>query len=75
MQRSNMEELKKNLSNMLDQMDVPAMRKEINANNLHWLGRNFAIRNGGHKNFMPAVSYIKKLLTMMGEKKPLISGE
>ncbi len=70
-----MEELKKNLSGVLDQMDVPTMRKEINMINLRWLGRNLAIRNGGHKNFMPAASYIKKLLTMMGEKKPLVIGE
>jgi len=61
------EAIKKNLREILDKMDVPDSRKELNVHNLKWLGRNLAIRNRHNGEFPSAVHFIQTLLVMMGE--------
>jgi hypothetical protein len=67
-----MEAIEKNLREILDTMDVPQSRKELNAHNLRWLGRNLAIRNRNHNEFPSAVHFIQTLLVMMGENPGVI---
>lgn len=45
------------LKEILDQMDVPEMRKS----DLGWLKRNLGIRNSGHPLFNQAMELIKEL--------------
>ena len=51
------------LSTMLDQFDVPAMRKDAgNTRNLRWLNRNLSINNGDHPLHDTAMGLLKWLL-------------
>lgn len=68
-----MDAIKKNLREILDKMDVPESRKELNEHNLRWLGRNLAIRNRDHGEFPSAVHFINTLLWM--DHSPLIIGK
>lgn len=51
------EEATKVLQSYTKEMDVPENRQT----DFHWLSRNLFIRNGDHKNFMPAMRIIKQL--------------
>ena len=62
-----MKAIEKNLGDILDKMDVPAMRKELTIPNLRWLQRNLFIRNKDKPEFPSAVHLIATLLTMRGE--------
>ena len=60
----NAETLKKKesaLGTILDMMDVPAMRKEINSPNVRWLMRNLGARNSGHPMFDTARILLKEI--------------
>ena len=50
------------LTHILEDMDVPEMRRELTKANLRWLGRNLAIRNGKHVNYFYARMLILELL-------------
>lgn len=50
------------LATMLDQMEVPQMRKELTDTNLRWLMRNIGSRNSEHPMVQPARDLIKWLL-------------
>jgi hypothetical protein len=57
-----MNAIKKNLSEILDRMDVPKLRKELTPANLRWLKRNLGIRNSQHPAFPSAVHFINHLI-------------
>jgi hypothetical protein len=63
-----MDAIKKNLREILDKMDVPKLRKELNTANLRWLARNLAIQNSAHPEFPSAIHFIHTLLVMQGDK-------
>jgi hypothetical protein len=51
------------LKNLLRKMDLPSHRKsQLTPQNLKWLARNLAIRNGDHKDFEKAIELIKSLV-------------
>lgn len=50
------------LTEILESMDVPEMRRELTKANLRWLGRNLAIRNGKHVKYAYARRLIVELL-------------
>lgn len=62
-----MKAIEKNLREILDTMDVPAMRKELTVPNLRWLQRNLFIHNRDKDEFPSAVHFIATLLTFHGE--------
>lgn len=62
-----MKAIEKNLREILDKMDVPAMRKELTVPNLRWLQRNLFIRNKDKDEFPSAIHFIATLLVMHGE--------
>ena len=62
-----MESIEKVLSEILNEMDVPAMRKELTTHNLRWLQRNLFIKNKDKPSFPSAVHFIATLLSMRGE--------
>ena len=48
------------LISMLDEMDVPDMRKDItNGSHVRWLLRNLAIRNRDHPKFKEAIRHLQ----------------
>ena len=50
------------LDDILNDMDVPTMRKDIsNLSNIRWLQRNLMIQNGQHANISEALSLLKQL--------------
>ena len=50
------------LTEILKDMDVPEMRRELTKANLRWLGRNLSYRNGEHINYPQARRLILELL-------------
>lgn len=56
------ESYKTELSDILNEMDVPVERKDLNEHNLRWLQRNLGIRNVEHKSFYRAGAIITLLL-------------
>ncbi|NDG53537.1 MAG: hypothetical protein EBY39_11030 [Flavobacteriia bacterium] len=52
----------KDFIKILDEMDIPNMRREINRRNLQWLMRNIRIRNGKHPKIKEVIEEIKRLL-------------
>ena len=57
------EQLEKELKKILDKMDIPKWKKEVeNQHCLYWLIRNIGIRNSGHEKYNEAIKIIKKLL-------------
>ena len=58
-----MDAIEKNLLEILNEMDVPAGRKEpLDLNNLEWLKRNLGIRNSENASYPSAVHFINYLL-------------
>jgi len=55
------------LKELLNNMDVPEKRKELNLQNLRWLGRNLAIQNRNHPDFPMAKQLLATLLTQQGD--------
>jgi hypothetical protein len=59
------EDKEKQLSELLESMDVPEMRRGITLpSNLFWLGRNLAIRNGSHKDFKQTNDLVNDLINL-----------
>ena len=57
------EEEKAELAGIIEEMDVPEFRKNINMfNNLRWLSRNMLIRNDNHPKGLQAIRIVKKLM-------------
>ncbi len=64
-----MNALEKNLTEILDTMNVPPFRKDVTkSHNLLWLKRNLFIHNGQHPELPTAISFINNLLTQKGEQ-------
>ena len=58
-----MEEEKAQLAEILEEMDIPEFRKNINMfNNLRWLSRNMLIRNTNHPKGLQAIKIVMKLM-------------
>ena len=58
-----MEEKKAQLAEMLDQMDVPDFRKNVNKlANIRWLFRNLLIRNRNHPRVAEALVITKEIM-------------
>ena len=52
------------LSEMLETMEVPQMRRDITSvPNLNWLQRNLGINNGAHPDTGEALAIIRRLIT------------
>ena len=57
------EQQKSQLAEILEEMDLPEMRKSLNDNsNLRWLIRNMRVRNGKHTQCKEALEIIKNLM-------------
>tara|TARA_R110002012_G_scaffold280895_1_gene469647 strand:- start:676 stop:867 length:192 start_codon:yes stop_codon:yes gene_type:complete len=57
------EEKKAQLAEMLEEMDVPAFRKNVNRlANVRWLFRNLLIRNRNHPKVMQAIGITKEIM-------------
>lgn len=52
----------KEFTDLLNDMDIPIMRREINNRNLRWLMRNIRVRNGKHPKIKEVIEEIKRLL-------------
>lgn len=66
------------LRTMLEMMDVPEMRMDVDKQaNLRWLNRNLRIRNGDHPLFETAIELVGWLMTfnagqaMLTRKRPV----
>ena len=58
-----MEEKKAQLAEMLEEMDIPDFRKNLDRlANIRWLWRNLLIRNRNHPKSMQAVGIAKVLM-------------
>ena len=58
-----MEEKRAQLAEMLEQMDVPDFRKNVNRlANVRWLFRNLLIRNRNHPKVMQAIGIAKEMM-------------
>ncbi len=58
-----MEEKRAQLAEMLEQMDVPDFRKNVNRlANVRWLFRNLLIRNRNHPKVMQAIGITKEIM-------------
>lgn len=57
-----MKAIEKNLSEILEKMNVPKVRKELNLDNLRWLKRNLFIQNQDHSEFPSAIHFINHLI-------------
>ena len=58
-----MEEKKAQLAEMLEEMDVPAFRKNLDRlANVRWLFRNLLIRNRNHPKVTQAIGITKEIM-------------
>ena len=58
-----MEEKRAQLAEMLEEMDVPAFRKNLDRlANVRWLFRNLLIRNRNHPKVMQAIGIAKEIM-------------
>lgn len=55
------ESYKTELSDILNDMDVPHERKNLTTHNLRWLKRNIGIRNSEHKSYYRSHAIIELL--------------
>jgi len=53
---------KETLIKILNTMDIPDMRKDLNQVNIRWLNRNILIRNSEHPEIERAIKIIRGLL-------------
>lgn len=54
--------MQERLLQLLESMDVPALRRSVELHHLRWLDRNLAIRNGGHADFREAIHLVQTLI-------------
>lgn len=55
-------DIKKRFITLIETMDIPELRREINEVNIRWFLRNALIRNMTHPNIKEAISIAKKLI-------------
>jgi hypothetical protein len=67
-----MDAIKKTLTEILNEMEVPAMRRELNVHNLKWLSRNLHFKNKEKDSFPSAIHFITTLLWMQEEQSVTI---
>ena len=48
--------------NVLNEMDLPVMRREINESNLRWMMRNIRVCNGDHPRIKEVLGELRRLL-------------
>lgn len=60
--------IKKTLTDILKDMDIPTMRRELTTPNLRWLARNLLIRNRDKPEFGTAIHFIQHLLWCEDDK-------
>ena len=53
---------KEELINVLNEMDLPAMRRVLSLRNIRWLLRNIRFRNGNHPRIAEVFEELKRLL-------------
>lgn len=53
---------KEELINVLNEMDLPAMRRELSVRNIRWLLRNVRVRNNNHPRIAEVFEELKRLL-------------
>ena len=53
---------KEELINVLNEMDLPAMRRELSVRNIRWLLRNIRVRNSKHPRIVEVFEELKRLL-------------
>ncbi len=53
---------KEELVNVLNEMDLPAMRRELSVSNIRWLLRNIRVHNGNHPRIAEVFEELKRLL-------------
>ncbi len=53
---------KEELINVLNEMDLPAMRRELSVRNIRWLLRNIRVRNSNHPRIAEVFEELKRLL-------------
>ncbi len=53
---------KEELINVLNEMDLPVMRRELSVSNIRWLLRNIRVRNGNHPRIVEVFEELKRLL-------------
>ena len=53
---------KEEFINVLNEMDLPAMRRELSVRNIRWLLRNIRVRNGNHPRIAEVFGELKRLL-------------
>ena len=54
-----MDEEHQQLTQRLEDMDLPKLRKTLNSSNIHWLLRNISVRNDEHPRFKEAVALLR----------------
>ena len=62
MDLEDIERRKSALGTILEQMNVPAMRRELTSGNLRWLNRNMAANNRNHPMFQTARTLLTDIL-------------
>jgi hypothetical protein len=56
--------LQRELLKLLDAMNVPESRKDLDEQNINWLGRNLALQNSNH----PGIDTARELLEKLGAR-------
>jgi len=62
MNKDTFDRKKSALSTLLEQMDVPEMRKQLRDTDIRWLNRNLGIRNKNHPMFETTIGLVTWLL-------------
>jgi len=57
--------IREELRFIIDDFDIPAMRRPLVGANVRWMARNLQVRNSGHSDFARAMQLIKKLLKII----------
>lgn len=63
-------EIEVELAQLLVDMDIPELRRELTYQNLTWLGRNLGFRNSLNTNYVSSITMIIKLLKKYNSYKP-----
>lgn len=56
-----MKDVKAELKKILDTMDIPEMRKNLESQDIRWLSRNIMVRNNNHTEINKALELIRIL--------------
>lgn len=67
-----MDAIKNTLTNILKDMEIPEMRRELSPANLRWLARNLHFSNREKASFPSAIHFIQHLLHLEGDSSLVI---